>query len=65
MTFYYSDPSREDDDHALPNVETFVGDDGHWYCWACFPGCMPDGEPFGPYDTEAEALSAAREWCDE
>ncbi len=32
-----------------------------WYWWPCFPGCMPDGEPMGPFDTEAEALADARE----
>lgn len=32
-----------------------------WYWWTCFPGCMPDSDPFGPYETEAEALAAAQE----
>lgn len=32
-----------------------------WYWWACFPGCLPDSEPFGPFETEAEALADARE----
>ena len=27
-----------------------------WYVWSCFPGCLPDGEPMGPFGTEAEAL---------
>ena len=27
-----------------------------WFWWACHPGCLPDGEPFGPFDTEAEAV---------
>ena len=26
-----------------------------------FPGCLWDSEPVGPYDTEEEALTAARE----
>lgn len=26
-----------------------------WYWWACFPGCLPDGEPSGPFNTEQEA----------
>ncbi len=31
-----------------------------WYWWACFPGCLPDSEPNGPFDTEADAyLDAA------
>lgn len=30
-----------------------------WYWHACFPGCLPDGEPCGPFDSEAEALADA------
>jgi hypothetical protein len=30
-----------------------------WYWWACFPGCMPDGEVMGPFDTEQEAMDDA------
>jgi hypothetical protein len=31
-----------------------------WYWWACFPGCMPDGEPNGPFDTEEQAEADAK-----
>ena len=86
----YSDPTRESDPHALPDVEVFYVsqavclDDRHdepcpqpcsecdhdcepermeigYYWWSCFPGCSPDSEPFGPYDTEAEAVDAAQD----
>ena len=66
----YSDPSREKDLHALPDLEVFyianteVADHGGlekgWYWWSCFPGCMPDSEANGPFDTAAEALKDAR-----
>jgi hypothetical protein len=70
----YSDPDRADDPHALPDVEVFHSnwydepdDDEHlesgWYWWSCFPGCLPDGEPNGPFATEAEALADAQD-CD-
>jgi hypothetical protein len=45
----YSDPTREAEMAAEPG----------WYWWACFPGCLPDGEAFGPYETEAEAQESA------
>jgi hypothetical protein len=104
MAQHYSDPSRADDPHALPDVETFycdgrpacvrvvaravcddcgsevteLADDAiagesniciacfqesrtGWYWWTCFPGCMPDSDPFGPFATEAEALADAQE----
>ncbi len=70
----YSDPSREDDAHALPDIEVWchdgsddiTDDEGEpmpagFYWWSCFPGCLPDSEPFGPYDTEAEALADAQD----
>ena len=76
MAQHYSDPSREDDKDSLPNVETyyvdaddldFVDEEGNqleegWYYWFCLPGCMPDSEPCGPFDTEAEALEDARKF---
>lgn len=77
MTQGYSNPERESDPHALPDVETFhvTGDDSEymddgtlpagWYWWACFPGCLPDGEPMGPFATEEEALADAQEGWDE
>jgi hypothetical protein len=47
---------------------TWDGDDSNttegapkgWYWWSCFPGCLPDSEPLGPFTTEAKALSHAR-----
>jgi hypothetical protein len=32
-----------------------------WYWWSCFPGCLPDGDPSGPFATEAEAIADAQE----
>ena len=34
---------------------------GGWFYWYCFPGCMPDSEAMGPYDSYAQALEAARD----
>lgn len=31
-----------------------------WWWWSCFPGCMPDSDPFGPFETEQEALEDAQ-----
>jgi hypothetical protein len=31
-----------------------------WYWWPCFPGCLPDGDPMGPFATEQEALDDAQ-----
>ncbi len=31
-----------------------------FYWWPCFPGCLPDGDPAGPFATSALALVDAR-----
>jgi hypothetical protein len=81
MSQAYSDPTRADDPHALPNIEVFeidyglnveCLDDYHrchvpgsetrgWYWWSCVPGCLPNSDLIGPFDTEADALADARE----
>ena len=75
MSQHYSDPEREKDPHALPDLEVFYQDasgrtdseHAHdrlapgWYWWACFPGCLPDGDPIGPFATEAETLADAQD----
>ena len=33
-----------------------------YYWWSCFPGCLPDSEPLGPFDTEEDAIADSREW---
>lgn len=33
-----------------------------WYWHACFPGCMPDGEPSGPFASSRQALEDADPW---
>jgi hypothetical protein len=41
-----------------------IGSDGPqsgWYWWACFPGCLPDGDPTGPFETEQAAIDDAIE----
>lgn len=71
----YSDPTRKDDPYALPDIEVFYIDEDElsewqdegldlsvgWYWWSCFPDCIPDSDPIGPFDTEAEALRDAQD----
>ena len=73
MSQFYSDPSREPDPFALPDCEVWYEngynpdvDDDHqlepgFYYWSCFPGCLPDGEPIGPFATKQEAIDDAQE----
>lgn len=70
MPYYYSDPAREHDPHALPNIEIWYthklhkGISGYFYAFG-FPGCLHDGDPVGPFTTEQEALDDARKGLDE
>lgn len=78
MSQAYSDPNRETDPYALPDVEVFymsqddieyeaqhgeesIFSEAGWYWWPCFPGCLPDSDPIGPFDTEQEALNDAQD----
>jgi len=73
MPQIYTDKSRETEETALPNAEVFYAQEGEleaedgeklaagWYWWACFPGCVPDGTPNGPFDTEEEATADAQD----
>lgn len=78
MAQFYSHPEREDNPHALPDAEVFYnsgsgrgalrGDQDEimprgWYYWFCFPGCLPDGEPIGPFNTEQDAIDDCREFA--
>jgi len=70
----YFDPTRADDPYSLPDCEVFYLEDGEqtdengealpagWYWWACLPGCLPDSDPYGPCDTEEEALADAQDY---
>ena len=74
MTQVYSVPSREEEPHSLPDCEVFYVDDldveddetvfyqrePGWYWWACFPGCLPDSDPIGPFASEREAIEDAQ-----
>lgn len=32
-----------------------------WYWQARFPGCLPDGDQYGPFNTSEEAIASAQE----
>lgn len=37
---------------------------GGWCFQFCFPGCLPESSPFGPYETYQEAVEAAQSFND-
>ena len=50
-TFFYYDAFG-------PEHPPRLGDRG-WYWHACFPGCLPEGDLSGPFETEEEAIKDA------
>ena len=60
--FYFSqleaNYNLENLDHEDEDTLTEVG----WYWVSCFPGCLPDSDASGPYDTEAEAIADAQDY---
>jgi hypothetical protein len=57
----------EDSQDPHGSLEVFFDDGtedrkGGWYWWACFPGCLPDGEASGPFAYSRQALEDADEW---
>lgn len=50
----YSEYSETDDELDLTQ-----GENKAWFYWFSFPGCLPESEPFGPFDTEKQALEDA------
>ena len=38
-------------------IEWFQNEDGTWGWWACQPGCLPDGDMQGPFDSAAECIA--------
>ena len=35
-----------------------------YYWWSCFPGCLPDSDPVGPFATREDALQDAQSGCE-
>jgi hypothetical protein len=56
--FYWSEADVHMEEMYLPE-DLEPTDRVGWYWHACFPGCLPDGEPCGPFETEDEATANA------
>lgn len=63
--FHGYHPFEDEDEQPYGSFEVFWHDgdaDGEgrgWYWHACFPGCLPDGEPSGPFATSQLAYRDA------
>lgn len=57
---FYAEEGELWDNSSDPDEYDGISPEGYYY-WFCMPGCLPDSEPYGPYDTEEEAIADCRE----
>lgn len=38
------------------SIEIMADESGQYYWQACFPGCIPDGDLMGPFDSLSQTL---------
>lgn len=63
---FYHDGRYSEGDCFSPECNDGEALQSGWYYWFRFPGCMPDSEPSGPFESEGAALADAREnSCDD
>lgn len=64
--WYYDDNGERHDPSDFPDEDTaeqenLTACETGYYYWYCLPGCMPDSDPHGPFETEELAIADARE----
>ena len=62
--FYVTQKQAQDARDESVDGDEYLTESG-WYHWFCFPGCLPDSDPVGPFATEAETLADAQAGCDD
>lgn len=59
----------DDADKSFGHARNFDADgmqvEAGWYWWPCFIGCIPDGDPIGPFAYSHQAHEDADEWSPE
>jgi hypothetical protein len=53
----FADGGEEYTDEEIAEINK--GKVGFYY-WHCLPGCLPDSDPIGPFETEEQALADAQ-----
>lgn len=63
----YTTEERRQSPTLLPDAEVFYvpaspkGElEPGWYWQSCYPGCLPDSEPVGPFPTQCAAITDAQ-----
>ena len=57
---YWFDEIEDQDERNLTILEEGPYAPG-WYWWSCFPGCLPEGDPNGPFEDYETAERGAEQ----
>ena len=60
--FYVSQLEVNYNMENMDHVDEYTITEPGWYWWTCFPGCLPDSEAIGPFETEQDATRDAQEY---
>lgn len=63
--FRAANMNRATMDRMIDAIVEENGIKGGWCFQFCFPGCLPESSPFGPYETYQEAVEAAQSFNDQ
>jgi len=55
---HYTDLENESGESEL-NLDVSTENPKAWFFWFSFPGCIPESEPMGPFESEYHALTDA------
>lgn len=50
---------------GVPVTQDYESMPAGWYWWTCFPGCLPEGDPHGPFKSRVAAAADAEEWLND
>lgn len=59
--FRLANMNRQMHERMIDAMVEELGIQGGWFYWYCFPGCLPDSDAIGPFDTWEDARDAAQE----
>ena len=60
MAYHQFTPADGSEPYGMFEVfQDIEASEACFYWWACSPGCFPDSDAIGPFDTESEAIADA------
>jgi len=57
VEYFYHDGVNRSGEWNHPDYYGGEGAPEGWFWWPCFPGCLPDTDPIGPFSTKRECIA--------